>query len=143
MSISNDSNKVAKYFVDKTTTRATPAIMKKTTMQAKSILQNGYSKAEIISVIDYLINKNVEMYSLGYVSTCINDVLRKLNQEKKQETALQNKQLIASEAKKYEKERTEVISNSESTNRNKSKADRFGVQSRFGEESFSDMLERQ
>lgn len=139
MSLSSDANKVAKYFIDKTAGRATPAIMKKTHIQAKTLLQNGYSKEEIIKVIDFLIDeKKINIYSLGYVNTCINDVLNKIKKEELQEKILQNKAIIASKEKEYKQ--NEVVNDIESSKRNKAKSLRLGIQSRFGKEPFGDLF---
>ena len=100
MSLSSDANKMAKYFIDKTAGRATPAIMKKTHAQAKTLLQSGYSKEEITKVIDFLIDeKKINIYSLGYVNTCINNVLNTIKKKELQEKVLQNKTIIASKEK--------------------------------------------
>lgn len=133
-----DAKDIALHFIDMTTGKVTPSIMAKTVTQAKNLLNYGYNKTEIIDVIDYLITvKHVDLYSLGYVNASINNVLREIQKQK----ANQKKPIPPTFTQTYRK-RNEVKENDESTNRNKSKLNRFGIQPRFGEESFIDMFKR-
>ena len=142
MSLNSDAQRVAKHFIGSTEQRATPAIMKKTTSQAKSILQSGYTKEEIIEVIDYLINiKQVNIYSLGYINKSINDVLRQIKQNNKEKEKQELKSQIEQEQANREQQTGEVKSDYESAERNQGKAGKLGVKPRFGEESFSDLFE--
>lgn len=142
MNIASQANQIAKYFINKTAGRATPAIMKKTHTQAKTLLQSGYAKEEIFKVIDFLIDEmKIKMYSLGYINTCINDVLIKIEKKESQIKALQNKTIIASEIKKYEQQnKSEVVNDIKSSQRNKTKAERLGVQSWFREKLIGDLF---
>ena len=137
------ANKIAKHFIFKTNTRATPAIMKKTHAQAKTLLSSGYTEEEIINTIDYLIDvKKVNMYSLGYVNTCINNVLNNIEKNELDKLTLQNKSTVRKEMKEYEERLSkEVVNNVHSSSRNKIKAERLGLQSRFREEFISNLFE--
>lgn len=137
-----DSKTVALHFLDRTQSRYTPAIVSKTIMQVKNIMKVGYTKEEMIDVIDYIVDEtDVNMYSIGYISSCINDVIRKIDLEKE-------KQLVK---EKIEKSKTEylstkdttegVIVNDESKERNRNKARNTGIQSGEREKSYLDMLE--
>lgn len=75
------------------------------------------------------------MYSIGYINTCINSVLK---DAVKYKIIKQTRQEIAS-AKEVKQE--EVITDGDSRERNRNKADRLGVKSRFGEELDFDMFE--
>lgn len=131
-----DAKDIALHFIELTTGKATPSIIAKTIQQAKNLLKYGYTKTEIISVIDYLITvKHVDLFSLGYVNTSINNVLREIKNNKPKTTSHPTFQTY--------QDRNEVMANDESTNRNKSKLNRFGVKSRFGEEFAIDMFEKQ
>lgn len=142
MNIKSDAGIVAKYFINITSGRATPAIMKKTVSQAKTLLKNGYTKDEIIEVIDYLINKQkTEIYSLGYVITSINNILYKIKNEKTIKNKNKLKEIIVKHTEQQEKQRSEVVRNPESSHRNNAKANRFGIQSRFRKKYFSDLFE--
>jgi len=144
MSVKNDSYRVAIHFIEATAGRATPAIMKKTISQAKALLQSGYTREEIISVIDHIIQeKKVNIYSLGYVNTCINDTLRHMEETKQKQEAEQLKASIAEEERQRWQSISEVVGsdNADSAERNRNKSSRFGVQPRLGEESFSDLFE--
>lgn len=138
-----DAKDVALYFIRTTSGRATPAIISRTVVQAKTLLQSGYTKAEILDVIDVVIDKGIEIYSLGYISTCINDVLRELREAKRVEEkkilSAQLKEEIASQ----QEQQSEVSNDGESTDRNREKLDRFGNESRFGKKFNFDMFEGQ
>lgn len=131
---------IAIHFLDRTTERYTPAMVAKTIVQSKSILKSGYTEEEIIEVIDYLIDVvGVNMYSIGYVSHAINNVLADINREK-------NKKIIEEQRKEIEKMSSEMQSNKEvvddkSKQRNKRKLDRFGNESRVGKKPYSDLFE--
>lgn len=136
-----DAKDIALHFLRETgVERVTPAIIAKTISQAKNILKAGYTKEEIISVIDHVINRGVTMYSIGYVSHAINDVLRDIEEkELKAKAKLVAQQLQEEQAKS----RSEVTSDGESATRNQDKARRFGVQSRVGKKFDFDMFEGQ
>lgn len=135
--ISSDAKEIAFYYFEATNVnKTTPNIIKKTISQAKSLLTYGYTKEEILKVIDYIVNvKKVKMYSIGYVFSAINNILKEIDKievEKRQkEIVEQTKKEIAST---NEAKRNEVILNNESTKRNQDKLNRFGIQSRFGKE---------
>lgn len=132
------ANRIAKAFIKATAGRATPAIMKKNHAQAKTLLQAGYTEEEILRVLTYLVEEmKVEIYSMGYISACINDTLRILRKRDTQEAARKARQ----EHEATLPERNEVNFDDASARRNQDKSGRFGLQSRFGEESFSDLFE--
>lgn len=129
---------IAIHFLDRTTDRYTPSIVAKTVIQAKSLLKSGYTEEEIKSVIDHIVdNTSVNMYSLGYVSSAINNVLKEIKEEESKEIAKEQREEFSKIAKKLLKE-GEV--NFESKERNEGKLDRFGTKSRFGEEPYSDLF---
>ena len=131
---------IALYFLDITTDRYTPSIVAKTVRQAKQLLEAGYTKEEIISVIDYITTRtNVKMYSLGYVNYCINEVLDKINEEEKAKQI----QEIIEQAKKEQAtvfDRGDI--DNDSTRRNREKVNRLNVQSRVRKKFDFDMFER-
>lgn len=136
-----DAKDVAIHFVKVTVGRATPAIIGKTVIQAKTLLESGYTKNEIIDVIDFLIDKKgIKMYSLGYVSTSINSVLKELQEEKDKIKLQELKQEVKEQAEKLHK--SEVVDDGESTQRNRDKLNRFGNESRVGKKFNFDMFER-
>lgn len=138
-----DAKDIALYFIKLTQGRATPSIIAKTIRQAKTLLSREYTKQEIIKVIDYIIlEKKYDVYSLGYINTCINDVLREIKKKKEQEELQRKKEEIR---KKLASGVTcsEVKDDGKSTERNREKARRLGVQSRFREKFNFDMFEGQ
>lgn len=134
-----DAKEIALYFMKETgVERSTPAIIAKTISQAKQILLSGYTKEEIISVIDACIGRGIQMYSIGYISHAINDVLEEIKQKELQAKA---KEVIKQQEEQQLQARSEVKTDGESTNRNKDKASRLGVQSRLGKKFNFDMFE--
>lgn len=140
MSISSDAKEIAVYFVNTTNVKASKSLMSKTIVQAKSLLSDGFTKEEIIKTIDYVINvMKIVPYSFGYINVVISDVLPKINKLEAQQSA----KIAQEEMMEFiEASRNEVRGNDESTNRNKSKLNGFGVQPRFGEELNFDLFER-
>lgn len=131
-----DAKDIALHFINVTVGRATPMIIKKTIIQAKTLLESGYTKDEILKVITYLIDKKeIQMYSLGYVGTCINNVLKETTQQEVKE------QVKAAITYEQESKRDEVASDGESTQRNRDKVNRFGIQPRFREKFDFDLFE--
>jgi len=135
---SSDAHEIACYYIELTDGRATKTIMSKTTNQAKSLLADGYTKKEIIEVIDYIVNvKHVDMYSFGYVNTTINSFLREIKKKKAHEIALETKREIASMSDIPCKEVVDY-----DTQRNKDKLGGFGIESRIREKYDLNMFER-
>lgn len=135
-----DAKDIALHFVNITVGKATPAIMKKTISQAKTLLSSGYTKEEIIKAIDYIIDvMHVDMYSLGYVNTAINDVLKQIRQKEKEEAI---KEIVRKAEEEISASEDEVVVDEESSRRNREKIKGTGIQSRFGEKFNFDMFER-
>lgn len=134
-----DAKDIALHFINLTTGRATPQMMKKTIVQAKSLLSSGYTKDEILDALEYVINiKGVEIYSLGYINASIENILREIQKLNKEQEIKKEKEKMVSESIA---KRDEVSSDGKSTQRNRDKASRFGVQPRFGKEFNLDMFE--
>lgn len=136
-----DAKTIALYFLNATTDgRNTPIVIAKTITQVKSLLNVGYTKDEITATIDHVIARGVQMYSFGYLSTCIANVLVEVNKNKTSSEAVKAKQEL-DEMQKKAMEEVNVVD--ESTERNRQKLSRFGVQSRVGEKHHFDMFEGQ
>lgn len=128
---------IAIHFLNSTQERYTSAMVSKTIVQAKKLLEAGYNKQEIIDSIDYVVNRtSVQMYSLGYISTAINSILMKLKEE---DESKRIKEIIEKQKEEHATNRIEVKYD-ESSERNKNKLDRFGTESRERKESIVDML---
>lgn len=138
-----EAKDIAIHFVEETTGRATPQIMKKSIIQAKILLESGYTKEEIIDVIDFIVSKkSIEMYSLGYVNACINDVLSEIKKHKSSEIEREKSKEVRKEIESIQEcQRNEVADDVESTKRNREKINRLGTESRFGEKFNFDMFE--
>jgi hypothetical protein len=136
-----DAKDIALHFIRVTVERATPSVISRTVVQAKSLLNSGYTKQEIIKAIDYLVDvKKVQMYSLGYVSACINEVLKAITSEESKEKAKIEKEKLAESIKNAASEVVGVSDDGESTERNRRKSAAFGIESRFGEKLDFDLF---
>ena len=126
---------IAIHFLDLTTDgRYTPSVVARTINTAKSLLKSGYTKEEIISCIDYAVNvKRVKMYSIGYISVTIHDLIKEVQK-------LQAKQRI--KVTEFTERSAEQV-DEESSKRNREKAQRNSLQSRFGKKFNFDMLKEQ
>ncbi len=134
-----DAKDIALHFIKVTTDRTTPSIIARTIIQAKSLLSSGYSKDEIIDVINYIATKkSVDMYSLGYVSASINSMLKEMEQETSKQQADKLKQQIQTSF--AEVPIKEVTHDCESTERNRTKSERLGVKSRIGTQPYLDLF---
>lgn len=132
MSISSDAKDIATYFVNSTDMKASKSLMSRTIVQAKSLLSDGFTKDEIIKTIDYVIKvKKVDLRSFGYINVVISDMLKDVI---KYEASLSAQNAQQDVVAFIEASRNEVRSSDESTNRNKSKINGFGLQPKFGEE---------
>lgn len=123
MTIKSDAKEIALHFLEATGNRATSAIMGKTINQIKNLLVNGYTKDEIIEVIDHIQAKGIKIYSFGYINVCINSILHEIEQNKQQQTKTNLKKAIRDEM--AQQETVEVIRH---TSANRDKIARFGVQ---------------
>lgn len=133
------AKEVAIHFLNATTDgRYTRLMIAKTINIAKSILTSGFTKEEIIAVIDYFVNKGVNMYSLGYISATIGDALKEVQKDVRSREAQQEMQKLEEHAKSQQ---SEVSVNDESAERNRAKLTRFGVQSGVREKHHFDLFE--
>ena len=75
-----DKQEIAKYFYDNQLKRCTPLIYKKQISFAGNLLEAGFTKEEIISVIDYLIKcpPRGGFFSLAYLPYVMQEILVKL-----------------------------------------------------------------
>lgn len=143
--LGKDAKEVAIHFMKLTEQRITPAIMGKTIKQTKSLLEAGFTKREIIEVMDYVIHvKRVEVWSVGYFSACINDALRELKEiQEAEQRAERLDELNRQREEALANQTNEVTTNDESAQRNRDKAKQFGAQSRKRTKFNLDMFERQ
>jgi len=130
-----DAKDIAIYFLDLIEERYTPSMVARTIVQTKSILKSGYTKEEIMKTIEFIVTKtNVEMYSIGYVSSSINSILKQINKEELSETI--KEELIKFEEDKETAKEVDVDVGSRERNRNKVTSD----ESRKREKSYLDLF---
>lgn len=131
-----EAKDVALYFLEESTVQEpTPYIIGKTIKQVKDLMEKGYTKQDIMDVIDYLVAHGKKMYSFGYILTMM-EVTMKAIQVKRE--AILQKVLLDEIARTN---MNEVKVDAESAERNRSKADRFGIKSREREKYHFDMFE--
>lgn len=128
-----DAKDVVLHFLKWKDWRVTPTHMVQGIPRVKSLLKAGFTKDEIISVIDYVMDKKgpTNVYSIGYFNSCINETLDKIKAE--QQVA------VAKEEKNKNIDLPKEDFNA-STSNNRTKAERLGNKSSFGTKSFSDMF---
>lgn len=136
---------IALYFLEATDQRYTSSIIAKTVIQAKSILEAGYTKDEIIQCIDWVVDKtNVIMYSLGYISTMINKILENIKQEaedeeKNEKLKKYREDMLNFQQDLLKKEGEELVN--ETSDRNRRKANEFGNKSGKRKKYYFDLFE--
>ncbi len=141
-----DARDIALRFFELRDERVTPKIIAKVINQAKHLLSASYTKKEILSVMEYVIlDKKVDVYSFGYFSACINDVLREIEKIEKTKQLEQAKEEYLKQSTSIQtSQQSEVEADDESAERNRKKAEQFGasVQSRFREKFDFDLFEK-
>jgi len=119
---------IALYFVVKCDIRATSSTYARTTNQAKSLLESGYTFDEIKAVIDYVVEvEKVDLYSLGYINSSITTLIKKAI---KHRDAPLHRQVYEEQLKIVNREE---LKSDESSERNREKTRSIGTKSRFGE----------
>jgi hypothetical protein len=133
-----DAKDIAIYFCDVTNQQKTSANIRKFISQSKILLTRGYTKENIFKTIDYITTKtNAKMYSVGYVIACIDDVLKEIEKAELKKSVQNDLAQINTGLQ------NEVIEDVKSAERNRNRTTKFGVQSRFREESFIDLFSKQ
>lgn len=128
-----DAKDIALHFMAKTGIHATRPFMARTISNVKTLLEAGISKREIIEIINFTVDvKKIPLYSFGFITTQYNKLLH-------EKAAHDVRDLIASAQTKPE---SEVQTNGESTKRNHSKLERFGIKPRVGTQFNFDMYEK-
>lgn len=133
MSKASEARDIALAFCNDVLGKVTKSDISRAVIQAKQILDEGYGQDDVLLVIDYIHKETkTKMYSLGYVKAVIKDVLpiaithRDKNKVKEEQ------------AKLIEELRSKEEVNDASRNRAKAKRDR--VLTRFGEKHSFDLL---
>ncbi len=130
---SRSSNRIALHFISKTNGSNDRSNIKRVHSQALNLLEKKYEEDDIMDVIDYIVDvKGVEMYSFGYVSASIHNILPEVKK-------IRAKEIVKN--MKRETSREEVTETNESKERNRSKQERFGVQSRIREKYSKHLFE--
>ena len=133
---------VALYFIDVTAGNYDPPKIAKTIKLVKVLMERGYTKEEIKAVIDYIIDRKPGIYSFGYIISAFDDVMSKLREIEAEKRAQQEIERVRKElTSTIEGQRVEVRVDGESAERNRDKAERIKLQSRFGEKFDFDMFE--
>jgi hypothetical protein len=123
--------------------KPTPPLMARTVKQVKGLMQVGFSDEEIRYTMEHVVRTNPNVYSFGYVEACINDVLRKRAEEKQKQENKQISENLKNQTASIVTSESEVTKDDESSERNRRKAKRLGVQSRVREKYYFNLFERQ
>lgn len=132
------------HFKDVTGVRVTSSFMSKSIIQAKALLDAGYTKEEVISVIDHLHKSVPDMYSVGFLSYHMEKALREIAKERaEEEVRIKQEEVKQAQQQQEQSIAEEVQVDVESAKRNREKADRLraGIQSRVREKFNFDMFE--
>lgn len=131
---------VAMHFMAVTNMPITPYQVANVTKQADTLLQR-YTKREIISTINHYVSyRKMHLYSFNFIVKSIDNGLAEMESLRiKDEARIAVEEMASS----LETIREEVKFDVESSERNRAKANRFGVQSRIGEKYTLDMLKGQ
>src|SRR6185312_1688419 len=137
-----DAKTLALHFLELTNNRLERNTIQRTIIQVKNVLAEGYSYDDIVKTIDYVLARKAGVYSFGYIAASIEDVIKEIRlAEEKDELDKRaedvRRQMIAS----AEQQRGKVDDCDESTERNREKAKRLGIQPRFGAKFNFDMFE--
>jgi DNA-binding transcriptional MerR regulator len=123
--------------------KPTPALMARIIKQVKGLMEVGFSDEEIRYTMKVVVRTKPDVYSFGYVEACINDVLRKRAEERRKAEVKQISKDLQEEAKPIlVTSESEVSQDDEVSERNRRKAERFGIQSRVREKSYFHLFER-
>lgn len=138
-----DAKDIALHFMELCGLSYIPARVARNVKSAKDLLEQGYTKEQIMSVIQHVIFvKKVDVYSFGYIYSCIEDVLYEIEESaEKAKAQVEIKEAIKKQTATIEQDRKRVIGIDESTTRNRQKAGRFDPQSRLREKYNFDMFE--
>ena len=101
-----DAKEVALYFCEaKQINPSQKGVMPSAINNAKRLLADGWSVDEIMETIDYVLNTNPSVYSLGYLSFCIESVQEKIQ---KKRSALIDKAAVQQATQRAESEVKEI-----------------------------------
>lgn len=130
------AKEIALHFLDVTTDgRNTRHVIAKTITQAKSLLNTGYTRDEIIGTIDYMVKRGAKMFSLGYINASIGQVIEDVQRELNKEKTLQEVHRLEELTKSQQ---NEVSTRDESSERNRQKINGFGIKQRNWNDLFGD-----
>lgn len=127
---------LAIHFLKMTRNELEPATVASTVKQVKGLMSMGYTVPQITYAIDTITSRRANIYSFQYIVKCIDDVLRDVQNESIKE------EVKAQIASAIEEKRGEAVKHDDSTERNRKRAERTQLQSRFGKKFDFDMFKR-
>lgn len=132
-----EAKEIALYFLSIANQELTKPNISRSVIVAKNLLAKGYPKRDIMEVIDYVCEKK-SPYSLSYVATAYPDVIKAVEEKRLHVKAKAELELL----EQYAKEKQgEVREDDGTTERNRNKSSKFGVQSRVGTKYHFDLFE--
>jgi len=138
-----DAKTLTLHFLELTNNELNTPNIQRTIVQVKGVLAKGYTVEQITKVIDHVLERTM-IYSFGYIAKVIDKVLAEINEKEEQErTKVLAEAAIRQQEQSNAERRGKVDEFDESTERNRNKAGKFGVQSRLGKKFDFDMFEGQ
>lgn len=120
------AKEIALFFIRTFGIQGNPNTIARTVKLVKDTLADGYSKEDIMMVIEYLADvKKMELYSFGYVKVSIDAFLK---DARKRQEDIDSVGIRDEQAKLFTRE---VVTLDESSERNRKKATELGAESRF------------
>lgn len=135
-----EAKEIALYFLGqiKDKSELTRGEIARTINMAKLMLID-YQKQDILDVIDHVLARKTDIYSLGFIKSAIPDALKALESERLKEKA---KVILMEQEQLAKEQQGEVREGNESTERNREKARKFDVQSRLRKKFNFDLFEK-
>ena len=123
--------------------KPTPPVMARLIKQIKGLMEVGFTKDDIIYTVEHVLRVKPDVYSFGYIETCINDVLRQRDAVKQaQQAKAEVAKLVEQQPITVLNSESEVMPSDETTERNRRKAERIGAKSRERTKSYFNLFER-
>lgn len=130
------AKEIALHFLQLANQPVTKTNVAKTIKLAKATLEEGYTRDEVFAVMERVFaSKRANIHSFGYITSCMEQMLDDMR------AAEQAVHIKAASDQAISKQRNEVETNDQSTERNRNKADRTKFQSRLRKKFNFDMFE--
>lgn len=86
--LKRDAKDLAFLFFNSFSVKYNNQLIAKTLVQAKSLLEMGYTKEDVENTIEYLAQIKQDVYSFGFINKTISQYVHKANYEKERKNAV-------------------------------------------------------